>query len=169
LPQQHLPAIQRRLLADTTPPLVHAVGDQGVVLAKGKLDLIDNQIDSTTGTVRLKASFANENFALWPGQFITAPILVDTRNQVAVVPTEVVQAGLDSPFAYVVKADNTVEARSIKPGPTVDAFTVIETGLKPGERVVRDGQSKLEPGARIAAEDTAKVAATAANAALSNQ
>lgn len=158
LPQQHLPALRRRLQADPTPPLVHAVSDDGAVLGKGKLDLIDNQIDTSTGTVRLKASFSNEDLALWPGQFITAPILVETRTQVAVVPAEVVQSGLDSPFAYVVKADNTVEARPVKPGPTVDAFTIIESGLKPGERVVRDGQSKLQPGARIAAEDTPTVA-----------
>lgn len=169
LPQQHFPALRRRLQADSSPPLVHAVGDQGVVLAEGKLDLIDNQIDTSTGTVRLKASFPNADFALWPGQFITAPILVDTRVQAVVVPSEVVQAGLDSPFAYVVKADQTVEARAIKPGPTVAGLTIIEAGLTPGERVVSDGQSKLQPGARVSFEDTPKVLASGVKPLISGQ
>ena len=159
LPQHHLPALRRRLQADSSAPLVHAAGDQGIVLARGTLDLIDNQIDTSTGTVRLKASFANEDVALWPGQFVSARVLVETRSQAAVVPAEVVQAGLDGPFAYVVKTDNSVEARQIKPGPTVDAFTVIEAGLKSGERVVSDGQSKLQPGARISSENAGKAPA----------
>lgn len=150
LPQHHLPALRRRLQTDSSPPVVHAVSDTGAVLGRGHLELIDNQIDTATGTVRLKAAFPNDDLALWPGQFVTALILVDTRPQAVVVPAEVVQAGLDGPFAYVVKADQTVEARPIKPGATVDAFTLIEAGLKPGEQVVRDGQSKLQPGARVA-------------------
>ncbi len=153
LPQHHLPALRRRLQADSTPPAVQAQDDAGAVLARGQLELIDNQIDTATGTVRLKARFANDDLALWPGQFVTALLLVETRQGAAVVPAEVVQAGLDGPFAYVVKADQTVEARAIKPGPTVEGFTVIESGLKAGERVVRDGQSKLQPGARVVPEE----------------
>ena len=152
LPQHHLPALRRRLQADQSAPRVVATGEERV-LAEGALDLIDNQIDSSTGTVRLKASFPNEDSALWPGQFVSARILVETRNHATVVPAEVVQSGLDGPFAYVVKSDSTVEARQLKLGPTVDAFTVVEAGLKPGERVVSDGQSKLQPGARIATAD----------------
>lgn len=157
LPQQHLPALRRRLQADSAAPVVHAIGDGAVVLGKGQLDLIDNQIDTSTGTVRLKASFPNPDSALWPGQFISASILVETRLQATVVPNSVVQAGLDSAFAYVVKADQTVEARPIKAGPSVGGFTIIEAGLTPGERVVSDGQSKLQPGARVSSEDTPKV------------
>lgn len=161
VPQQHLPALQKRLRTNSSLPEVQAVSDNGEPLAKGKLELIDNQIDQSTGTVRLKATFANEDLMLWPGQFVTASILVETRNQATVVPAEVVQAGLNGSFAYVIKADNTVEARPVKPGPTVDAFTVIENGLKSGERVVRDGQSKLQPGSRVASPDV-KVADRAA-------
>ena len=156
LPQHHLPALRRRLQADQSAPLVVATGEERV-LAEGKLDLIDNQIDSSTGTVRLKASFPNEDSSLWPGQFVSARILVETRSNATVVPREVVQSGLDGPFAYVVKGDNTVEARQLKLGPTVDAFTVVEAGLKPGERVVSDGQSKLQPGARITTVDAASM------------
>ena len=160
LPQHHLPALRRRLQADASAPVVLAAGDQGAVLARGTLDLIDNQIDTSTGTVRLKASFANEDFALWPGQFVSARILIETRNQTTVVPAEAVQAGLNGPFAYVVKVDQSVEARGIKSGPTVDAFTVIESGLQAGERVVTDGHSKLQPGARVAEADTRESAVT---------
>jgi multidrug efflux system membrane fusion protein len=152
LPQQHLSALRRRLQADPTPPVVQALSDTGETLGTGQLELIDNQIDSSTGTLRLKATFPNRELALWPGQFVTALILVETRTQATVVPAEVPQAGLDGPFAYVVQPDQTVVARPIKPGPTVAGFTVIESGLKPGERVVRDGQSKLQPGSRVAAE-----------------
>jgi multidrug efflux system membrane fusion protein len=148
---------------------VVAAGDQGIPLAQGKLDLIDNQIDTSTGTVRLKASFANDDTALWPGQFVNARILVETRSQAAVVPAEVVQAGLDGPFAYVIRSDSSVEARQIKPGPTVDAFTVIESGLKPGEQVVSDGQSKLQPGARVVAENPVKDAVKGRKPALAAQ
>jgi multidrug efflux system membrane fusion protein len=169
LPQQHLPALRRRLQADPSAPLVVAAGDQGIPLAQGKLDLIDNQIDTSTGTVRLKASFANDDTALWPGQFVNARILVETRSQAAVVPAEVVQAGLDGPFAYVIRSDSSVEARQIKPGPTVDAFTVIESGLKPGEQVVSDGQSKLQPGARVVAENPVKDAVKGRKPALAAQ
>lgn len=151
--QQHLPALRRRLQSDPTAPAVRAVSESNEELAKGTLELIDNQIDSSTGTARLKATFPNTDLALWPGQFVTGLVLVDTRLHATIVPTEVVQAGLDSPFAYVVKADKTVEARPIKPGPVVGDFTVIESGLKAGEHVVRDGQSKLQPGARIATEE----------------
>lgn len=153
VPQQHLPALRKRLLADSSQPQVQAVSEIGEPLARGKLELIDNQIDTSTGTARLKATFANEDSALWPGQYVTAAVLVETRNQAVVVPTEVVQAGLDGPFAYVIKADNTVEARAIKPGPAVESFTIIENGLKAGERVVRDGQSKLQPGAHVSMQD----------------
>jgi multidrug efflux system membrane fusion protein len=170
LPQHHLPVLRQRLQADPSAPAVLAAGDQGVMLARGKLDLIDNQIDVSTGTVRLKASFPNDDYALWPGQFVTARILVDTRNQATVVPAQVVQAGLDGTFAYVVKTDNTVEARQIKAGPTVETFTIIEAGLKPGERVVSDGQSKLQPGARVSEpDDSINVAAQVKKPAITAQ
>jgi multidrug efflux system membrane fusion protein len=169
LPQHHLPALRRRLQADLSAPVVLAAGDQGLVLARGALDLIDNQIDTSTGTVRLKASFANEDFALWPGQFVSARILIETRSQAKVVPAAAVQAGLDGPFAYVVKADQKVEARGLKLGPTVDAFTVIEAGLEAGESVVTDGQSKLQPGVRVSEADTREPAVARQEPAVATQ
>lgn len=155
VPQQNLPAMRQRMSADSSPVLVKALAMDGAVLGEGKLELMDNQIDTTTGTLRLKATFANDDLSLWPGQFVSSRVLVETRSQAMVVPAEVVQAGIDGPFIYVVKTDDTVEARPIKTGPTVDGFTVIEKGLRVGEQVVRAGQSKLQPGVRIAREKPA--------------
>jgi membrane fusion protein, multidrug efflux system len=149
LPQQHLPALQRRLRVGGALPQVQAQADDGTVLGQGTLDLIDNLIDASTGTVRLKATFPNEDLSLWPGQFVSARVLVEMRAQALTVPAEVVQPGLNGPFAYVVQADQKVEARSLRLGPTVDGMTIIEEGLKASEQVVRDGQSKLQPGALI--------------------
>ncbi|MBC8040317.1 MAG: efflux RND transporter periplasmic adaptor subunit [Opitutaceae bacterium] len=151
LPQQSFLDIRRGITAagaNNALP-VEALDDSGRILARGKLELIDNQIDTSTGTLRLKAVFPNEDQTLWPGQFINARVLVQTLPQALTVPTVAVQPGLDGPFAYVVKADSTVEARTLKLGPAVEAVTVVESGLAAGERVVREGQNKLKPGAKI--------------------
>ncbi len=149
LPQQHLLTVRRQMSQQASPLRVQALGDGDTVQAEGKLDLIDNLVDASTGTVRLKATFENKDLALWPGQFVSARVLVETRRQATVVPAEVVQAGMDGPFAYVIQSDQTVAVRAVKPGPTVNGFTLIEDGLKPGEKVVRDGQSKLQPGSKV--------------------
>ncbi len=150
LPQDSLPVIRKRMLEEPAGLTVQALTDDGRVLAEGKLALIDNEIDVSSGTLKLKATFPNSDQALWPGQFLSARVLVETRRQAVVVPTQVIKAGLDGPFVYRVKPDQTVEARNVKPGPRVDDITVIEDGLKTGDEIVLDGQSKLEPGARIA-------------------
>lgn len=149
LPQQELAAVQSRIAKDSAPLLTEAVDDDGAILGEGKLDLVDNQIDTNSGTLRLKATFPNTNGSLWPGQFVTGRVLVETRPAALVVPTQVITSGLNGPFAYVVKADKTVEPRNITPGPRVGDQTVIANGLKAGETVVLDGQSKLQPGAAI--------------------
>lgn len=150
VPQQQLPAIRRgQGRAGASQLVVEAVGETGEILARGKLQLVDNQIDLTTGTLRLKAIFPNDDLALWPGQFVNARVLVETLNQVLVVPAEAVQPGLKGPFVYVVKNDSTVEARTVKPGPTVLGVTVVEAGLVAGDKVVREGQNKLQPGAKV--------------------
>lgn len=163
LPQQTFLAIRRGITrAGDTPLPVEALTDSGEVIARGKLDLIDNQIDASTGTLRLKATFPNDDQSLWPGQFVNARLLVETLPQALVVPAEAVQPGLNGPFAYVVKPDSTVEARALQLGPTVNSFTVVTGGLKSGEQVVREGQNKLQPGTRV---ETAKASATPTEAA----
>ena len=163
LPQQTFLAIRRGITRAGDSPLpVEALTDSGEVIARGKLDLIDNQIDASTGTLRLKATFPNDDQSLWPGQFVNARVLVETLPQPLVTPAEAVQSGLDGPFAYVVKSDSTVEARPLQLGPTVNGVTVITGGLTSGESVVREGQNKLQPGTRIEPAKSARPTAAPA-------
>jgi multidrug efflux system membrane fusion protein len=115
----------------------------------GRLSLVDNTVDMATGTVRLKATFQNDDRRLYPGQFVNVVLTLGTQNGAVVVPSQAVQIGQDKSFVYVVKFDSTVEMRVIKAGPTADTMTVIEDGLKPGEQVVTDGQLRLVPGAKV--------------------
>lgn len=149
LPQQHFAALRSHMQPGAAALRVEAIGEGGGVLDAGELELVDNQIDLSTGTLRLKARFANEALTLWPGQFVSARVLVDTRTNAKVVPAEAVQPGLDGPFAYLIKEDGTVEARTLTTGPTLDGWTIIEAGLDAGDEVVREGQGKLKPGAPV--------------------
>ena len=106
-------------------------------------------MDVTTGTVRLKATFQNDDRRLYPGQFVNLVLTLGTQNQATVVPSQAVQIGQDKSFVYVVKSDMTVEVRTVKPGTIIDNMTMIEDGLKPGEQVVTDGQLRLVPGAKV--------------------
>lgn len=115
----------------------------------GKLSLVDNTVDPATGTVRLKATFINDDRRLYPGQFVNVVLTLGTASQATVVPSQAVQIGQDKSFVYVAKADGTAEIRTVKPGTTMDSMTVIEEGLKPGEQVITDGQLRLVPGSKI--------------------
>jgi multidrug efflux system membrane fusion protein len=115
----------------------------------GKLSLVDNTVDPATGTVRLKATFINDDRRLYPGQFVNVVLTLGTASQATVVPSQAVQIGQDKSFVYVAKADGTAEMRTVKSGTTMDSMTVIEEGLKPGEQVITDGQLRLVPGSKI--------------------
>jgi len=115
----------------------------------GKLSLVDNTVDPATGTVRLKATFINDDRRLYPGQFVNVVLTLGTSLQATVVPSQAVQIGQDKSFVYVARADGTAEMRTVKPGTTMDSMTVIEEGLKPGEQVITDGQLRLVPGSKI--------------------
>jgi multidrug efflux system membrane fusion protein len=132
-------------------------------LSQGTLLLINNQIDQTTGTIQLKATFDNKDHALWPGQFIDAQLLVETRHNAITVPSAAVQLGPQGTYAYVVKPDSTVEMRPLKvssanPGASQ---TLIQSGLSAGEKVVIDGQVKLRPGVAVKAATAAPAAPAA--------
>ena len=118
-------------------------------LAEGELILVNNQVDSATGTVRLKAQFANEDHSLWPGMSVDTRLLVRTLNGVAAVPSTAVQRGPQGLYAYVVKPDNTVEMRPVEVGVITADKAVIESGLSLGERVVTAGHYRLQPGASV--------------------
>ena len=149
LPEQSLPKLQA-FENPEKPFIVLAVSrDDSNVLAEGTLAVIDNQIDTTTGTIKLKATFANENLRLWPGQFVNTRLLLTTRDDAPVVPASVVQRGPEGAFAFVIEPDQTVTMRSVKVAQIESGFALIDAGLKPGERVVVDGQYKLQPGSHV--------------------
>jgi multidrug efflux system membrane fusion protein len=149
VPQDYLQAITAAMKQGQLKVSAYS-RDNFTRLGEGTLLLIDNQIDAATGTLRLKASFPNEDDALWPGQFVNARLELALRNDAVAVPAQVVQRGPNALYAYVVKPDQTVERRAIKVGPVRDGLAVIEGGLAAGERVVVDGQFKLRPGAKVA-------------------
>jgi multidrug efflux system membrane fusion protein len=149
LPQRDLPALRAHMQPGAATLKTQAVDDDGTVLDEGTLELVDNLIDESTGTLRLKASFPNKEFSLWPGQYLSGRVLVETKKDSLVVPTEVVQPGLKGDFVYLMKPDDTVEARQVTTGMTLEGVTVIEQGLQVGDRVVREGQNKLKPGMKV--------------------
>jgi multidrug efflux system membrane fusion protein len=118
-------------------------------LGEGTLAVVDNQIDQTTGTVKLKATFPNDDLKLWPGKFVNARLVLTTKKDAIVIPASVVQRGPQGTYAYVVKPDKSVEMRPLKVAQTEDNQTVVDDGLKPGEQVVVDGQYKLQPGSHV--------------------
>jgi multidrug efflux system membrane fusion protein len=134
--------------------------DDQTQLDSGTLALVDNEIDQTTGTVRLKATFPNARNTLWPGQFVNVRVLMQSRHDVVTMPTAAVEHGPDGLFAYVVKADSTVEVRPIKTAEDNAGVTVVTDGLQSGERVVISNQYRLQPGAKVRA---AAAAASSAN------
>ena len=118
-------------------------------LGEGKLAVIDNEIDQTTGTVKLKATFPNDELKLWPGKFVNARLVLKTQKNATVVPAAVVQRGPQGSYAYVIKPDKTVAMQTVKVGATENGETVIDSGLTPGQQVVVDGQYKLQPGSHV--------------------
>lgn len=132
------------------PLLVLAYGDDNkTLLAKGKLTLIDNNIDQATGTIRLKATFDNADERLWPGEFANVRLLLNTRKGVPTVPAQTVQDGPTGTYAYIIKDDNTVERRPVEVTATQDGISVIGKGLSPGDKIVVEGQYRLTDGARV--------------------
>jgi multidrug efflux system membrane fusion protein len=123
--------------------------DDQTKIASGKLQTIDNQIDPTTGTAKLKAVFDNKDNQLWPNQFVNADLLLETRKDSTVVPTAAILRGPQGTFVYAVKADKTVEARPVTVSLTQGDTTAISSGLNPGDSVVTDGQDKLQSGSKI--------------------
>lgn len=159
-PEQLLPEIRRYNAQHTLTVRGTGVAN-GAVTATGQLSFIDNTVDSTTGTIKLKATFPNDDHALWPGQFITVVMTLRTLDHATVVPSEAIQSGQKGQFAFVVKPDQTVETRQVTVGQTIDNQIVVESGISPGETVVTDGQLRLFPGARIRIAPAAKADAGA--------
>jgi membrane fusion protein, multidrug efflux system len=151
LPQDNLPALMQRMKSNAK--LAVEAWDRGfrVKLGSGELVTVDNVIDITTGTVKLKAKFPNADLALFPNQFVNARMLLDTRKGVITIPGAALQRGSQGSFVYVVKDDSTVSVRPVKLGPGDGERVAVESGLAAGERVVVDGMDRLREGARVQA------------------
>ena len=148
LPQQDLSQVNAAFAKG--PLAVDALrSDNDAVIDRGTLRVVDNQVDQTTGTVRLKAEFPNTELRLWPGQFVNVRLLIDTLKQVVVVPTSAVQRGPNGTFVYVVNDDNTVAVRPVVVQKQDETQTVIKSGLDSNERVVTTGFVRLTDGSRI--------------------
>ncbi|MGA7358339.1 MAG: MdtA/MuxA family multidrug efflux RND transporter periplasmic adaptor subunit [Candidatus Sulfotelmatobacter sp.] len=148
LPEDELPTVAQHMKNSTL--LVEAYSrDYQTKLATGKLLTIDNQIDQTTGTAKLKAVFDNKDNQLWPNQFVNANLLLETRKNSTVLPTAAILRGPRGAFVYAVKTDKTVEARPVTISLTQGNTTVITSGVNPGDMVVTDGQDKLQTGSTI--------------------
>jgi multidrug efflux system membrane fusion protein len=151
VPEDNLPQILSNIKSGQKLPVEAYDREQKRSLAIGALASIDNQIDPTTGTVKLKAVFANTENELFPNQFVNARLLVDTLHDVTLVPSAAIQHSPQSAFVYVVKPDHTVEVRNIQIQLSEGDQTAIAKGLKPSETVVTDGVDKLQPGTKVTA------------------
>ncbi|MBX9654253.1 MdtA/MuxA family multidrug efflux RND transporter periplasmic adaptor subunit [bacterium] len=157
VPQDDIVRIQKRIKEVGNEGLVVDAfnRDFGTKLATGKLSATENQVDSTTGTLRMKAIFPNADEMLFPNQFVNARLLVDTRHGAMIVPSAAIQRGPKSTFVYVVDKDQTVELRNVTIGPSEGADTIVEDGLVPGETVVTEGVDKLIPGTKVTVRNSA--------------
>ena len=147
--EDSLPPVLRKLSAGATLPVQAINRDNSQKLDSGKLLTVDNQIDATTGTSRLKAVFPNQAFNLFPNQFVNIRLLVETRHDQVIVPSVAIQSGAQGKFVYVVKPDSTVEVRVVTPGIAEGNDTSIDKGLNVDEAVVVDGAEKLQPGGKV--------------------
>jgi len=147
-PEEQLPYINE---AQSVQPLkVIAITTDGKKpLADGSLAVVNNQVDTTSGTIRLKAVFDNKNHALWPGQSVSTRLLVKTLKDATVVPDDAIQHGTDGLYAYAVGQDNKAELRKVKVSQSIDGRSVVDSGLSPGEQVITAGQFKVQPGSLV--------------------
>jgi len=143
LPAQALDDV-RRAMVHGTVEITAFDQDNRVPLSVGKLLLIDNAIDAATATIRLKAVFANDDERLWPGEFVNARLLLETRSDALAIPSAAIQRGPQGLFVWIATADNTAAVRPLRVGPTTGDLTIVDAGLEEGDRVVTDGQYKLQ-------------------------
>jgi membrane fusion protein, multidrug efflux system len=147
-PEDQLPYIN---VAQSAQPLkVIAITTDGKKpLAEGTLSVVNNQVDTTSGTIRLKAVFENKDHALWPGQSVSTRLLIRTLKDATVIPDDAVQHGTEGLYAYAVNPDNKAELRKLKVSASIDGRSVVDSGLSPGEKVITAGQYKVQPGTLV--------------------
>jgi multidrug efflux system membrane fusion protein len=148
VPEQSLAEV-KRYLAERKMRVAAMLPGQSNAAEEGALAFVDNAVDATTGTIRMKATFSNGPRRLWPGQFVTVVLTLTTQPNAIVVPSQAVSRSQSGSYVFVVKPDNTAEMRPVTPGRTVGGDTIIEQGLQAGETVVTDGQLRLLNGSRV--------------------
>jgi len=161
LPEDDIPRVLRRYRSGATIRVDAYNRDSTVKLASGTLTTVDNTVDPTTGTVKLRATFPNDDETLFPNQFVNASMLLDVVNDAIVIPTSAIERGQQGSFVYVVGADNKVASRPVKLG-TTEGENVGVTGVKEGESVVVDGADRLKEGMEVAPQTVAEAAKPAA-------
>ena len=157
--EDNVPQILKRLHANAKLPVTAYDRSGTVKLATGSLMATDSQIDPTTGTLKLKAQFANVDQTLFPNQFVTVQLLVDVLRDVTVVPASAIQRGASGSFVYRIDPDNTVTAQPVKLGPSSGDHVAVNSGLSPGDRVVLEGADKLRDRAKVVLRDGSSAAA----------
>ena len=159
IPESQLPEFKRYMSLGSLQVQAAPPNEPGPE-ATGRITFVDNAVDQTTGTIRIKGTFSNENRRLWPGQFVNVTVALTTDANAIVVPAAAIQAGQQGSYAFVVKPDKTVDLRPVEVARTTLADIVVRSGLQAGETVVTDGQLRLVPGSRISVkgEDPQKVA-----------
>jgi multidrug efflux system membrane fusion protein len=148
LPQRELPALRQAMAMGKVTVSARPAGDEGKPLT-GTVAFFDNAVDVASGTIAVRATFANDDERLWPGQFVNVSVTTRVEPDAVVVPPAAVQIGQTSDYVFVVKADNTAEVRPVEVSRTIDGLSVVDKGLKAGERVVVDGQMRLTNGTRV--------------------
>jgi multidrug efflux system membrane fusion protein len=149
VPEANLGAIKQHMTGGPLAVFASRQDAPGSQPETGVLSFVDNSVDPSTGTIRLKGTFGNQDRGLWPGQYARVTLRLGVQANATVVPQQALQSGQEGPFVYVVKADQSVEARPVTPGPRVEQDTVIAKGLEPGEVVVTEGQLRLAPGMKV--------------------
>ena len=162
IPEAQLPDLKRYMRQGSLHVEARAPTDPGPA-STGRITFVDNAVDQTTGTIKIKGTFSNADHRLWPGQFVNVVLTLTTQPNAVVVPSQAVQTGQTGQYVFVVKPDLTVESRPIVADRVVGAETVVKAGLTPGEKVVTDGQLRLVPGARVAERGAAEASARKEN------
>jgi multidrug efflux system membrane fusion protein len=147
LPEQYLPRVRKYMAEGPLKTRAQIPSEPGP--EEGVVSFIDNGVDTTTGTIRMKATFENHRRRLWPGQFVNVTLTLTEEPNATVVPTTAIQTGQSGPYVFVVKADQTAEMRTVVVGRSLGDITVIEKGVQPGETVVTDGQLRVVPGGKV--------------------
>jgi multidrug efflux system membrane fusion protein len=155
VPEQNLLEIKKYMAAGNLK-IEAFLSKEDMKPEQGVLTFIDNTVDTATGTIKLKGTFANRGKRLWPGQFVNVVLTLTTQPNAVVVPSQAIQTGQMGQYVFVIKNDLTVESRPVVVGRTLNDETVVEKGIQPGEKIVTDGQLRLVPGVRVEIKNKAE-------------